>query len=180
MDLFEKTISNEIIYEGKIFNLEKVRVLLPNGKFSERDIVRHNGAVAIIAVKDNGKIVFVEQFRKPIDKVLLEVPAGKLEKNEDHEKCALRELEEETGYKAKTIKFLGEIVMTPGFADEIIYLYYASDLYKVLKGGDEDEFINLHEFDLDEINDMIIQGKIFDSKTICAIKFLENFILNNK
>ena len=76
MDLFEKTISNEIIYEGKIFNLEKVRVLLPNGKSSERDIVRHNGAVAIIAVKDNGKILFVEQFRKPIDKVLLEVPAG--------------------------------------------------------------------------------------------------------
>lgn len=176
MDLFEKTLSTEVIYEGKIFKMEKVKVLLPDGKNSERDIVRHNGAVAIIAMKDDGKVLFVEQFRKTIDEILFELPAGKLEPNESPEECAFRELEEETGYKAKTVTFLGKIAMTPGFSDEIIHLYYATGLSEGVKSGDEDEFVNLHEFDLKEINEMISNGKIYDSKTICGIKIFENII----
>lgn len=176
MDLFEKTLSTETIYEGKIFKMEKVKVSLPNGKISERDIVRHNGAVAIIAMKDDGKVLFVEQFRKTIDEVLFELPAGKLEPNENPEECALRELEEETGYKAKTVTFLGKIVMTPGFSDEIIHFYYATGLSEGVKNRDEDEFINIHEFDLKEINEMINDGKIYDSKTVCGIKIFENII----
>lgn len=176
MDLFEKTLSTETIYEGKIFKMEKVKVSLPDGKTSERDIVRHNGAVAIIAMKDDGKVLFVEQFRKTVDEVLFELPAGKLESNENPEECALRELEEETGYKAKTVTFLGKIVMTPGFSDEIIHFYYATGLSEGVKSGDEDEFINIHEFDLKEINEMINNGKIYDSKTVCGIKIFENII----
>lgn len=174
MNLFEETVSKEVVYKGEIFNVERIKVSLPDGKLSNRDVVRHNGGVAVVAVKDNGKILFVEQFRKAIDSTLVEIPAGKLEKGEDPYKCALRELEEETGYKCDDIKFLGKIVMAPGFSDEIIYVYYADKLYKGVKGGDDDEFINLYEFDLSEVNDMIRSGKIFDSKTICAIKFLEN------
>lgn len=180
MDLFEKTISSESVYEGKIFNLDKIKVLLPNGMTSERDVIRHNGGVAVVAVKNDGKILFVEQFRKAIDQILFEIPAGKLNKGEDPKECALRELEEETGYKANKIEFLSKIVMAPGFADEFIYLYYASDLYKGIKGGDEDEFINLHEFTLDEVNQMIFNGKIFDSKSVCGIKFLEKIMKNDK
>ncbi len=176
MDLFEKTLSTETIYEGKIFKMEKVKVSLPDGKTSERDIVRHNGAVAIIAMKDDGKVLFVEQFRKTVDEVLFELPAGKLEPNENPKECALRELEEETGYKAKTVTFLGKIVMTPGFSDEIIHFYYATGLSEGVKSGDEDEFINIHEFDLKEINEMINNGKIYDSKTVCGIKIFENII----
>lgn len=174
MDLYEKTISKEDIYSGKIFNIEKVNVLLPNGKNAQRDIVRHNGGVSIVAVKNDGKILFVEQFRKTIDESILEIPAGKIEKGEDVSKCSIRELEEETGYKTNEVKFLGKIVMAPGFSDEIIYVYYANELYKGEKGGDDDEFINVHEFTLDEINKMILEGRIFDSKTISAIKMYEN------
>ncbi len=176
MDLFEKTVSNEIVYKGEIFNVEKIKVSLPDGNISNRDVVRHNGGVAIVAMRDNGKILFVEQFRKAIDTVLIEIPAGKLEKGEDPFECAIRELEEETGYKSDNVKFIGKIVMAPGFSDEIIYIYFARDLYKGRKGGDDDEFINLYEFDLLETSSMIESGKIFDSKTICAIKFLEKFI----
>ena len=178
MNLFEKTVSMESIYNGKIIKLEKLEVLLPNGEIGQREIVRHNGAVAIIAMDKDEKILFVEQFRKTINQVLLEIPAGKIELGEEHLTCAMRELEEETGYKAKEFKFLGKIVMTPGFSDEIIYLYYATELYRGLKGGDSDEFINVFSFDLIDINKMIDNGKIFDSKTISSIKMFENFYFN--
>lgn len=174
MDLFEKTLSKEDIYKGSFFKVEKLTVSLPDGKTSTRDIVRHCGAVAIIAETKDNKILFVEQFRKPIDQVLLEIPAGKLEENEDPDKCAMRELEEETGYKAREMKFLGKVAMTPGFCDEMMHYYYAKDLEFGVKGGDEDEFINVKEFTLDEINSMISKGEIIDSKTISGIKLFEN------
>ncbi len=174
MNLFEKTLSSETVYIGSIFNVEKLNVLLPDGNNSSRDVIRHNGGIGIIAQKDDGKFILVEQFRKPIDSVLLEIPAGKLEKGENPKECALRELEEETGYKANKIEFLGKIVMAPGFADEYIHLYYATNLCKGVSGGDDDEFINVYEFDLDEINELINNGKIFDSKTISGIKMFEN------
>lgn len=173
MCLFEKTLSKEEIYNGSFFRVEKLSVLLPDGKTSTRDIVRHCGAVAIIALTKDEKIVFVEQFRKPIDKVLFEIPAGKLEANEDPLKCAIRELEEETGYTSNDVEFLGKVAMTPGFCDEMMYFYFAKNLSSGVKGGDEDEFINVHEFTLDEVNSMIAKGEILDSKTISGIKLFE-------
>ncbi|AID45110.1 NUDIX family hydrolase [Candidatus Arthromitus sp. SFB-mouse-Japan] len=173
MDLFEKTLFKKEIYNGNFFTVEKLSVLLPDGNTSTRDIVRHCGAVAIIAVTQDEKILFVEQFRKPVDKVLLEIPAGKLELNEDPLRCAIRELEEETGYTSSDVEFLGKVAMTPGFCDEVMHFYFAKNLNVGVKGGDEDEFINVCEFTLDEVNLMISRGEILDSKTISGIKLFE-------
>ena len=171
MNFEEKTIEKSNIYTGKVVKLDVETVDLPNGKQSKREIVRHPGGVAILAYIDDNTILMVEQFRKPIDKTLLDLPAGKLEPGEDTEVCAKRELEEETGYKAEEFSYLGKIVTSPGFCDEYIYLYEAKKLYKGIIGGDDDEFINVYEYNVDTVKDMIKQGKIFDAKTICAFMY---------
>ncbi|WP_027632165.1 NUDIX hydrolase [Clostridium hydrogeniformans] len=172
MNFSEKTIEENSIYEGKIIKLIKQKVELPNGLESEREIVRHPGGVAILAFKDKETILLVEQFRKPIDKMLIEIPAGKLEKGEDPRDCGIRELEEETGYKAKNFTYLGKFVTAPGFCDEYIYLFKAEDLYNGVKGGDDDEFINLREVNINTVKEMIKSGEIEDSKTIAALMYI--------
>lgn len=171
MNFEEKTIEKNNIYTGKIIKLDLETVKLPNGKQSKRELVRHPGGVAILAYKDNKTILMVEQFRKPIEKTILELPAGKIEPGEDTELCARRELEEETGYKAEKFTYLGKVVTSPGFCDEYIYLYKAINLYKGTIGGDDDEFINVFEYNVDTVKSMIKQGKIFDAKTICAFMY---------
>jgi ADP-ribose pyrophosphatase len=169
MDFTEKTLNVKKIYEGRILDLEEVEVLLPDGKSSKREIVRHNGAVAIIAYKDEYTVLFVEQYRKAVEKVLLEIPAGKIEKGEDVLLCATRELEEETGYKSDRLTYLGKIVASPGFCDEYIHIYKAEDLYPGDETlGDEDEFIGLREIKVEDVKGMIKDGSIEDAKTICA------------
>lgn len=169
MGYTEKTLNVNKIYEGKILDLENVEVLLPNGKTSKREIVRHNGAVAIIAYKDEDTVLFVEQYRKAVEKVLLEIPAGKIEKGEDLLQCAARELEEETGFKSDHFTYLGKIVASPGFCDEYIHIYKAVDLYPGDETlGDDDEFISLREIKVDDIKGMIKDGSIEDAKSICA------------
>jgi len=169
VDLTEKTLKRNNIYQGKILDLEELLVGLPNGKTAKREIVRHGGAVAIIAYKDSETVLLVEQYRKAIEKTILEVPAGKIEKGEDTLLCGMRELEEETGYKSDKFTYLGKILTSPGFSDEWIYIYKAEDLYKGNDGlGDEDEFINIHEINPMDIKKMIKEGKIEDAKTICA------------
>lgn len=172
LNFSEKTIEENSIYEGKIIKLIKQKVELPNGLESEREIVRHPGGVAILAFKDKETILLVEQFRKPIDKMLIEIPAGKLEKGEDPRDCGIRELEEETGYKAKNFTYLGKFVTAPGFCDEYIYLFKAEDLYNGVKGGDDDEFINLREVNINTVKEMIKNGEIEDSKTIAALMYI--------
>lgn len=169
MNLTEKTLSTKSLYKGKILDLELLEVELPNGGTSKREIVRHNGAVAVIAYKDKDTVLLVEQYRKAVDRTLLEVPAGKIEKGEEPLPCAVRELEEETGFKSDNFIYLGKIVTSPGFSDECIYIYKAVDLYDgdgTL--GDEDEFINVHEIKVKDIRGMIASGAIEDAKTICA------------
>ncbi|MGE5627877.1 MAG: NUDIX hydrolase [Solirubrobacterales bacterium] len=169
MDLSEKTIKTNCIYKGRILTLEELEVALPDGKTGRREIVRHNGAVAVIPYVDHETVLLVEQFRKAVEKTLLEVPAGKIEKDEEPLPCAIRELEEETGYKSDKITFLGKVVTSPGFCDEYIYLYKAEDLYPGDASlGDEDEFINIHKVKVNNIKGMIREGKIEDAKTICA------------
>ena len=169
MDFTEKTLNVNKIYEGRILDLEEVEVLLPDGKSAKREIVRHNGAVAIIAYKDDETVLFVEQYRKAVEKVLLEIPAGKIEKGEDVKLCAMRELEEETGYRSDNLTYLGKIVASPGFCDEYIYIYKAEDLYPGDETlGDEDEFIGLREIKVEDVKGMIKDGRIEDAKTICA------------
>lgn len=173
MSFYEKTISKEKVFSGKIVDLSVHTVELPNGKTSKREIISHAGGVAILAYKDSETLFMVEQFRKPIEGVLLELPAGKIEKNEDILECARRELEEEIGYKAKEIKYLGRIVTSPGFCDEYIFIYKAEELYKGRDDlGDEDEFINVKEIKVSRVKQMIKEGKIIDAKTICALMMI--------
>ncbi len=173
MDFTEKTIKQENIYKGKIIDVNVHTVKLPDGRESKREIVNHCGGVAILAYKDSNTLFMVEQFRKPIEHVLLEIPAGKIEQNEDMESCGRRELEEEIGYKAKKFQYLGKVVTSPGFCDEYIYFFKAEDLYKGRNDiCDQDEFINVKEVKLDKIKEMIKNGEIIDAKTICAFMMI--------
>lgn len=172
MKLIEKTISEEYKYKGKIINLKVQQVELPNGRISSREIIEHPGAVAIVPFLDDNTIILVEQFRKTIDEVILEIPAGKIDKGEAPEKCGIRELEEETGYRARNFQYLGKLVTTPGFSNQVIYLYKATELYKGKTNMDEDEFINLKTFNLDKIKEMVKKGEIVDGKTIAALAYL--------
>lgn len=169
----EKTIHTEKVYQGKIIDLEIDDVILPNEQTSKREIVRHPGAVAILALTDEGKIIMVEQYRKPLGKSIIEIPAGKLEPGEKSEKTAERELEEETGYAARQFEFIVSYYTSPGFADEKIELFLAKDLYKVEEQsmGDEDEFVELIELTPTQAIEYIKQEKIHDAKTIHAVYY---------
>lgn len=172
MKYFEKTLTEKTLYDGKIIKLKLQEVELQNGRKTKREIIKHPGGVAILAYKDEDTILMVEQFRKPIEKTLLELPAGKLEPGEGPETCGRRELEEETGYKAENFTYLGHIVSSPGFCDEVIHIYKAENLFKGQIGGDEDEFINVIEMKKDKAIEMIRKGEIIDAKTICALMYI--------
>ena len=169
MSYNEKTISKENIFNGNIIALDVHTVELQNGKKSTREVISHPGGVAILAFTDKDTILLVEQFRKPVEMNLLELPAGKLEYGEDPETCGIRELEEETGYKAKKFSYIGKIVTSPGFCNEYIYLYKAEELISGEMKLDEDEFLNVKEVKLQQVKVDILNGKIIDAKTICAI-----------
>lgn len=173
MNLEEKTMQEELKYEGSFIKVVKQVVKLPDGNTSIRDIVRHPGGVAVIALLEDDTILLVEQYRKSIDKVTLELPAGKRENGEDPKICGMRELEEETGLKAEKFEFLGKIATSPGFCDEYIYLYKAEKLYKGQINRDEDEFINVKRIKIKEFKEMIKRGDITDAKTIAALSYLE-------
>lgn len=173
MNLEEKTIEEDLKYEGSFIKVVKQVVKLPDGNTSTRDIVRHPGGVAVAALFDDDTILLVEQYRKPIDKVTLELPAGKRENGDDPKICGIRELEEETGLKAEKFEFLGKIATSPGFCDEYIYLYKAEGLYKGQINRDDDEFINVKKIKIKEFKEMIRRGEITDAKTIAALSYLE-------
>ena len=172
MNFFETTIKETVIYNGNYLSLINVDVELPDGNLSNRDIIKHPGACAIIPFLNDNEVILVEQFRKPLEKTLLEIPAGKLNKNETPITCAHRELEEETVYKAKDMIYLGKLATAPGFCDEIIHLFKATNLYEGKKSCDEDEFTDIKKFTLDEIKLMIKKGEIIDTKTISILSYL--------
>jgi ADP-ribose pyrophosphatase len=165
----EVTIHTEPVFQGKVISLQVDRVRLPNGETATRELVKHPGAVAVLAVKD-GKIVLVEQYRKPLGRSQVEIPAGKLEPGEDPLEAAKRELEEETGYTCGSIRLLGSFATSPGFADEIIYLYVAEQLKAGNSNPDEDEFLDALELTYEEAVRFIAEGRIGDAKTIIAIQ----------
>lgn len=169
-NLVEKTMASSLIYEGKILKLRKDEVLLPDGKNSTREIIEHPGAVAIVPVLDDGRIVMVRQYRYAVGEILLEIPAGKLDQGEDPVRCAHRELQEETGYIASTMQELTSIYTTPGFTDEIIHIYKASSLKKKSQALDEDEFIEIETYSPQKIREMINNKEIIDAKTIIGLK----------
>lgn len=169
MNFEEKTLDYEYVYEGKVIDVRRDNVEISTGRKSVREVVEHSGGVVIVAQKSSDTILMVKQFRYPIKKTVLELPAGKLEKGEEPFPAAKRELEEETGYKANFWKDLGYINTTPGFCNEKLYLYYASDLEFVGEHPDEGEIIQCFEYKLNEIYEKIKTGEINDAKTICGL-----------
>lgn len=169
MNIECKTISREEIYKGKIISLVKDTITLPNGKTAIREVILHNGASAIVPIDDEGNILLVRQYRQPIQKELLEIPAGLLEKGEEPLECAKRELEEETGYKAKEFSHLCSMYSAVGFSTEKIHIFLATGLYEGKQSLDEDEFVNVEKYSLDEAIDMILDGRIEDGKTVSGI-----------
>jgi len=171
----EKTLDSRIIYEGKIIKVRVDRVLLPNNREATREVVEHPGAVSVIPIKD-GNVIFVKQFRKPVEEELLEIPAGKLEKGEDINECVKRELQEETGYIAENIRYITSFYTSPGFSNEIMHLFVAENLKKTVANTDEDEFIEIEEIPIGSISDIIKMGKIKDSKTLIGLLYYFYFV----
>ena len=169
MELFEKKLSSRQVFDGVVVKLYVDEVELPNGNKSVREVVRHPGAVCVVPVTDNNEVIMVRQFRYAFDRVLLEVPAGKLEPNEDPLCAALRELEEESGVVAKNIEHIGEIYTTVAIFDEKIHVYLATGLTYKNAHPDEDEFLEVEKIPLADLVEMVMNGEIKDSKTQIAI-----------
>lgn len=172
MNFFEKKTGGRCVYDGKILRLEVDDVILPDGKPSERECVRHHGGAAVLCVAD-GKILLVKQFRYLYGREIYEIPAGKLEKGEDPEAAAKRELEEETGLKAGKMTPFMDIYPSPGYTDEIIHIYLAENCVKGNQKLDEGEFLGVFAVKTDEAVKMIERGEICDAKTVAAVyKFI--------
>lgn len=169
MEFTEKTLNSQMVYDGKIVKVYRDNVELADGHKSFREVVRHSGGVVIAAFRDENTILLVKQYRYPIAKTVLELPAGKLEKGEDPFEAAKRELEEETGYCANKWTDLGYINTSPGFSDEKLYLYLAHDLEFTQCHPDDGEIIQAFEYKYEDVLEMIENGEISDAKTICGI-----------
>mgnify|MGYP000677194086 FL=1 len=174
MEIIERTIKSEKVYSGKILSVKLSTVELPDQKYSKREIVLHDNAVAVVAIHDD-KILLVKQYRISVDKIIYEVPAGMIEHDENPKDAALRELEEETGYRAKNIEYLTEFYSTPGFCTEKLSIFYAKDLEFVGQNLDEGENLEVVEMTLEEAMSMIESGEIMDGKTISSILFYDKF-----
>ncbi len=166
----EKVLDTERIFDGKVIKVRVDDVELPNGRTSKREIVEHHGGVGVIAVTPERDVFMVSQYRIAAKSMMLEIPAGKLEPDENDTLAAgKRELEEETGYTAKSIVPLGEYYATPGYCEEKLTIYLATDLEYVGQHLDEGEFLNVSKYPLDRLYDMVMNNEIHDCKTAIAI-----------
>ena len=171
------TLKSDVIYRGKVFNTRVDQIEYDSGNKSIREVAEHPGGAVVVPVTDDGKIIMVTQHRFPVDKVLLELPAGKLGRAEDPLICAVRELEEETGYKSANVKELGSIYTTPGYSSEKLWIYLAKDLKPGNHNREEGEYgMEVFEYSLREIEEKIYKGDIVDGKTICGIFLAKNSI----
>lgn len=171
--LRERGLTQEAAFRGALVKVRVDTVALPNGETAQREIVEHPGAVAVIPLTAEGRIVLVRQFRYPINQITLELPAGKLELGETPEATCLRELAEETGFTASQLEKLTEFVVAPGYSTERITLFKAKGLTPASVARDEDEFLETVEVTLDEALAMVRDGRIFDAKTMIGLMWLE-------
>lgn len=178
MELFEKIVSSDTKFSGDVLTLRVDEVELPDGSKSKREVVQHNGAVGIVPVTENKEIILVRQFRSASRKVMLELPAGKLEPGENPYDCGLRELEEETGFTSDNVDKLTSYYSSPAILEEILHLYIAFDLKKGEAHLDDDEFLECVKMPLSDIKKMIINGEIQDAKTIIGIMLAEEYLKN--
>ncbi len=171
--LLEKRISGEDKYHGCIVKVELDQVELSNGKQAVREVVRHSGGVAVLALSEEGMVTVVDQYRYPFQEVMRELPAGKLDKGpageEDHLEAAKRELKEETGLVAGKYQYLGTMRVSPGFCDEVLHMYLAQDLRQELATPDEDEFVNVAQVPFDTLLEQVMSGELSDGKTVAAV-----------
>lgn len=169
--LKEKQVNSTLIYKGKIIDVYKDEVICPNGHKSTRELIRHCKASCILAITNEGKVIIERQYRYPYNEVIYEFPAGKCDKEEDPKVTALRELEEETGYKANEIYYLGKMYPTCAYTDEVIYLYLAKNLSKTHQHLDENEALNIFEISFEELEELIKKDLLNDAKSLCAYQF---------
>ena len=169
MNLTETRISGETIFEGKVFTVQRDRVRLPDGREAEREVIRHPGGVGVLALDAENRIIMVKQYRYAIRKVLLEIPAGRREPDEDPLQTGLRELREETGYRAARIEPLGEMISTGGYDSEQITLFLARGLTPGETDFDDGEFVETVLIPFDEAVQKVMSGEIIDGKTAFAI-----------
>lgn len=169
MDMKEKRLSGDTIYDGIIVHLYKDRILLPNGKESVREVIRHQGAVCVVAIDNKNDIYLVRQYRYPFADIITEIPAGKLDPGEMPLEGAKRELKEETGIVANKYEYLGKLYTSPAFLDEVIHMYLATDLSFSKQNPDEDEFVEVIKMNLNSFIKEIVRGNVPDSKTQAAV-----------
>ena len=169
MDLTERTLSSETVYQGKIVTLLVDQAELPNGMQAKREVVLHPGGVAILPLDRDGNVTLVQQYRYPFHQLLLELPAGKLDEGEDHRVAAARELSEETGLEAGELTYLGCILASPGFCTEKLHMYLARDLSFGDTHPDEDEFLSVRRIPFQELVQRCLSGEIQDGKTVTAV-----------
>ena len=174
--LKETKRKSEIMFKGKLLDVRKDEVKLPNGNTSTREWINHPGAVCLIPILPNGKIALIRQYRYPVQSVMIELPAGKLDRGEDPKECAMRELEEEIGYRPNKLTFLAHIHPAIGFANEKMWVYLAENLTKTETNLDEDEFIDLMPTSLHNAVEMVWSGKITDVKTIIGLLWADRLL----
>jgi len=174
LNLMEKTLSSQLIYDGRAVKLRVDTVQMPSGRETTREIVEHGDCVAIVAVDADDNVLLVKQFRQPVEKELLEIPAGGIEPGEDAVATVRRELQEETGYLPRKVERLGGFYSTPGYCTEYLYLYLATDLIPSQLYAEDTESIRLVRVPINQISSLITSGSICDAKSIAGLlTFLE-------
>lgn len=176
MILSEKTVTTQNIFSGRVLEFRVDTVELPDGSLATRELVHHPGGVAVVPVDDEGYVYLVRQWRKPYEEAVLEIPAGKRDKGEHPLTGAKRELNEETGLIAEKYTDLGSFYPSPGYVDEVIYLYLATGLKKGDAHPDDDEYVETEKIHIDTLTDMIMKNEIKDGKTIAAVLKAKMFL----
>ncbi len=180
MEFFEKQIRSEEKYKGIIVRVRLDEAELHTGKHVRREVVEHPGGVGILPVDSDGNCYLVRQFRYPFGRMLLEIPAGKLEKGEDPLECGVRELSEETGFTADQLVDFGTCYTSPGFSTEVLHVYLALGLHTGKKHPDQDEYLNVEKIPLDTLHDMVMRNEISDGKTVIAILKAAAYLQRNR
>jgi ADP-ribose pyrophosphatase len=168
----DKLQSTKRIYSGKVLKLDLDTVALPNGRTTELEILRHPGASAVVALKEDGRVILIRQLRQAAGGFIYEIPAGKLDPQEDPKDCAARELEEEVGYRAGSLKLLTSIWTAPGFTDEVIHIFQGTNLENGTQDLDQDEVLEIIEWPLEVAMARIQDGTIRDAKTIIGLQMV--------
>lgn len=171
-----KILQSETIVKARPFNVRRDRIELPDGKSATLILIDHPGAVTLLPVDDQGRVWFVRQYRQAIQNELLELPAGTLEKGEEPEACARREIREETGMAAGNIQKLGDFFLAPGYSSEYMHVFLATNLTPDPLPGDEDEFLTVERIPLDRVYAMVDSGQIQDGKSLAALILARPFL----